>query len=157
MGWTFNLASGLVALSEGYTSAAVGSEVELQHHHLWFVFTMVGEMALTLLAFRHAIRRDLLVLLGLQTVVMFLTPTALTSQLWETYTVYLEAAVMTGVVVFAFSYARRRKEPDRALTNYLVLFISRERPHDGWLPTLADHERDRAPGTVSGGGDGDLF
>ena len=55
---------------------------------------------------------------------MFLTPTALTSQLWETYTVYLEAAVMTGVVVFAFGYLRRRKERNRALTNYLALFIA---------------------------------
>ncbi len=124
MGWTFDLASGLVSLSEGYSAAAVVREVSYSLITYWFVFTMVGEMALTLLAFRKSIRRDLLALLGLQTAVMFLTPTALTSQLWETYAVYFEAAVMTGVMVFAFDYLRRNKERDRALLNSLGLFIA---------------------------------
>ncbi|MGD0636635.1 MAG: hypothetical protein ABSA72_01165, partial [Nitrososphaerales archaeon] len=124
MGWTFDLASGLVSLSEGYTAASVVREVSYTLITSWFVFTMVGEMALTLLAFRRTIRRDLLSLLGLQTVVMFLTPTALTSQLWETYTVYVEAAVMTGVLVFAVEYLRGKKERDHHLLNYLGLFIA---------------------------------
>ena len=124
MGWTFDLASGLVSLSGGYTATAVVGEVSYSLITYWFVFTMVGEMALTLLAFRKSIRRDLLTLLALQTVVMFLTPTALTSQFWETYVVYLEAAVMTGVMVFAIDYLRRKKERDRPLLNYLGLFIA---------------------------------
>src|ERR1035441_2344253 len=81
-------------------------------------------MAPTLLAFRKSIRRDLLALLGLQTVIMFLTPTALASQLWQTYALYIEAAVMTGVMVFAIDYLRRKKERDHALLSYLGLFIA---------------------------------
>jgi hypothetical protein len=123
MGWTFNLASGLIALSAGYTVTAVGREVSYSLTTYWFVFTMVGEMALTLFAFRKAIRRNLLTVLGIQAVVMFLTPTALALQPWETYTVYLEAAVMTGVVVYAIAYLRRNEERDRALLDYLGLFI----------------------------------
>jgi hypothetical protein len=123
MGWTFNLASGLIGLSEGYTIAAIGREISYSLTTYWFVFTMVGEMALTLLAFRKRIRRNLLTVLGIQAIVMFLTPTALAQQAWEVYTVYLEAAVMTGLVVFAIVYLRRDEERDRALLNYLGLFI----------------------------------
>ena len=124
MGWTFDLASGLVSLSQGYSFSAVVSEVSYSLITYWFVFTMVGEMALTLLAFRKTIRRDLLALLGLQTAVMFLTPTALSSSSWETYTVYLEAVVMSGLIIFTFAYLRRNAERDRALVRYLGLFIA---------------------------------
>jgi hypothetical protein len=123
MGWTFNLASGIIGLSEGYTLAAVEREISYSLTTYWFVFTMVAEMGITLFAFRSTIRRDLLSVLALQAVVMFLTPTALALQSWETYTVYLEAVVMTGVVVFAISYLRRSAHRDLALLDYLGLFI----------------------------------
>ena len=123
MGWTFNLASGLISLSEGYALAAVERELSYSITTYWFVFTMVGEMGLTLLAFRKTIRRDLLILLGLQTLIMFLTPTALASQSWEAYSLYLDAVTMVGVIVFAIRYLRGRKDRDPALLNYLGLFI----------------------------------
>ena len=54
---------------------------------------------------------------------MFLTPTALSSRVWETYAFYLEAAVMTGLVVFAIDYLRKTRERDRPMLSYLGLFI----------------------------------
>ncbi|MGA2198833.1 MAG: hypothetical protein ABSG45_02735 [Nitrososphaerales archaeon] len=123
MGWAFNLASGLTNLSEGYTASAVERDLINSVTTYWFVFTMVGEMALTLLALRRMIRRDLFTVLALQTAVMFLTPTALTSQTWETYTLYLDAVTMTGVIAFAIHYLRRNRERDNALLKYLWLFI----------------------------------
>jgi len=123
MGWTFNLASGLIQLSQGYSLQAIGSELDYSLTTYWFVFTMVGEMAFTLFALRKTIRSGLLAVLVIQGVVMFLTPTALGWQVWETATVYLEAAVMTGLIVFALVYLRRKNEGDRALLNYLGLFI----------------------------------
>jgi len=123
MGWTFNLASGIIGLSDGYTLGAVESEISYSLTTYWFVFTMVAEMGITLFAFRNTVRRDLLAVLALQAVVMFLTPTALALQSWETYTVYLEAVVMTGVVVFAIVYLRRSAQRDLALLDYLGLFI----------------------------------
>jgi len=122
MGWTFNLASGLIGLSVGYSLADVGGQLQYSLTSYWFVFTMVGEMGLTLFALRKVLRPNLLKTLIIQTVVMFLTPTALNSTVWETYTVYLEAAVMTGLVVLALYYLRR-KEPDRPMLSYLGLFI----------------------------------
>jgi len=56
-------------------------------------------------------------------VVMFLTPTAVDSKAWETYTVYLEAAVMTGLVAFALYYLRNTPVRDRPTLSYLGLFI----------------------------------
>ena len=123
MGWTFNLASGLVAASQVSSPSAVLSEFSYSVTTYWFVFTMVGEMALTLLAFRKVIRADLIGLLFLQTAEMFLTPTALADRSWETYTLYLDAATMTGVIAFAVRCLRKPGERDRSLMNYFVLFI----------------------------------
>ncbi len=123
MGWTFNLASGLIALGQGYSLANVESEVSYSLTTYWFVFTMVGEMCLTLFAFRKAIRPNLLALLGLQAGVMFLTPTAFVYQAWQSYALYLEAVVMTGIAVFAIDRLRRMRERDRAFMAYLGSFI----------------------------------
>jgi len=123
MGWTYNLASGLIHLSQGYSLQGVVVELDYSLTTYWFVFTMVGEMALTLFALRKTIRSGLLEILAIQGVVMLLTPTALSWQAWETYTVYLEAAVMTGLIMFALSYLRKKVEGDRALLSYLGLFI----------------------------------
>jgi hypothetical protein len=123
MGWTFNLASGLIRLSSGYTVLDVVKELQYSVTTYWFVFTMVAEMGFTLFALRKAMGPSLLRILIIQAVVMFLTPTALSSRTWETYTVYLEAAVMTGLIVFTFDYLRRNRERDRPLLSYLGLFI----------------------------------
>jgi len=123
MGWTFNLASGLIRLSAGYSLVDVAKQLEYSPTSYWFVFTMVGEMGITLFALRKALRPGLLKILAIQAAVMFLTPTALASRVWETYTVYLEAAVMTGLVLFAVDYLRKGKERDRPLLSYLGLFI----------------------------------
>jgi hypothetical protein len=123
MGWTFNLASGLIGLSAGYSVADVANELQYSLTTYWFVFTMVGEMGFTLFALRKTLRPGLLKILVIQGVVMFLTPTALSSRVWETYTFYLEAAVMTGLVVFAIDYLRRTKERDRPMLSYLGSFV----------------------------------
>jgi hypothetical protein len=123
MGWTFNLASGLIGLTQGYTLGAVENEISYSVTSGWFVFTMVGEMLLTLIAFRRAIRPRLLTLLVVQAGVMLLTPTALSSKLWQTYTLYLEVAVMVGVIGFAIDSLRRERARDRPLLIYLGLFI----------------------------------
>jgi hypothetical protein len=123
MGWTFNLASGLIRLSVGYSVVDVAKQFEYSLTTYWFVFTMVGEMGFTLFALRKTLRPGLLKILVIQGAVMFLTPTALGSRVWETYTVYLEAAVMTGLVVFAIDYLRRNKERDRPMLSYLGSFV----------------------------------
>lgn len=123
MGWTFSLASGLIRLSSGYSLVAVAQELQYSITSYWFVFTMVGEMAITLFVLRRSLRPDLLKVLLLEAAVMFLTPTALSSKLWETYSLYLEAGLMTGVVAFAVWYLRRGGRRDRPLLIYLGLFI----------------------------------
>jgi len=124
MGWTFNLASGLIHFSQGYSVQTLATELDYSITTYWFVFTMVGEMALTLLAMRKLIRSSLFELLVVQALVMFLTPTALSWRVWEMYSLYLEAAVMTGLIVFALRYLREKVERDAALLSYLVLFIA---------------------------------
>lgn len=123
MGWTFNLASGLIGLSSGYSLADVAKELEYSLTTYWFVFTMVGEMATTIYALHRALGSDLIKVLAIQALVMFLTPTALGWNVWETYTIYLEAAVMTGLVVFAIDYLRKNAVGNRQVASYIALFI----------------------------------
>jgi len=123
MGWTFNLGSGLMHLASGYSTGEVLAEFQDSVNSYWFVFTMVGEMAFTLVALRKSLRPNLLKLLIAQAVVMFLTPTAIRSKEWETYSIYLEAAVMTFVVVLAVVFLRRTTLRDRPLLVYTGLFI----------------------------------
>ncbi|MDG6926031.1 MAG: hypothetical protein JRN09_05715 [Nitrososphaerota archaeon] len=123
MGWSFNFASGLISLSRGYSVGTVASQIGFTLASYWFVFTMAGEMALTLLAFRRIVRPALRDLLALQAIVMFLTPTAFASLDWEAYALYAEAAAMTVVVVFAILQLRRRGERDHSFLVYTVLFI----------------------------------
>jgi len=123
MGWTFNIAAGIVTLASGYSFADVLSEISYSITTYWFVFTMVGEMFLTIFVLRRMIQVDMLRLLGLQALVMLVTPTALPLQAWETYSFYVEAGAMTAVVAFAILYARRRAEGDGRPARYLVFFI----------------------------------
>lgn len=123
MGWTFNLASGLMGLSAGYTLVEVAGELQASLTSYWFVFTMVGEMAFTLFALRKVLRRRLLRVLAVQAAIMFLTPTALNSRAWETYSFYLEAALMIALVAYAFRFLRGSSDRDRPVLIYLGLFI----------------------------------
>lgn len=123
MGWSFNLATGLVSLPQGYSAGAVASQISFTLASYWFIFTMAGEMAITLLAFRKIVRPVLRNLLALQTVIMFLTPTAFVSLAWESYALYAEAVAMTVVVVFAIAQLRRKGERDHPFLVYMALFI----------------------------------
>lgn len=122
MGWSFNLATGVISLSQGYSAGAVSSQVTFTLISYWFVFTMVGEMAVTLVALRKVLRPRLRDLLALQALVMVLTPTAFASLDWEGYALYAEAVAMTLVVVFAVLQLRKG-ERDRPLLVYTALFI----------------------------------
>jgi hypothetical protein len=123
MGWTFNLGSGLMHLASGYSIGEVLTQFQDSVTSYWFVFTMVSEMAFTLIALRKLLRADLLKILILQAAVMFLTPTAISSRLWETYSIYIEAGVMTLVVGLAVLFLRRTTGRDRPLLVYTGLFI----------------------------------
>lgn len=123
MGWTFGLASGLIHLSSGYSATDVARQIQFSVTSYWFVFTMAAEMVLTIFTLRRYLRPDLLKTLALQTAMMFLTPTALVSNTWKTYTIYGEAALMTVLIAFAFSRLRGGRERDRPVLSYLALFI----------------------------------
>lgn len=123
MGWAFNIASGLVKLSSGYSPGEALSHLAFALTNYWFVFTMAAEMFLTLLALRKLIEPDLLKVLALQAVVMMLAPTALPSEVWELYSFYLEAAAMTAVFAFAIWYVRTRVVRDWLVVRLVLFFV----------------------------------
>jgi len=123
MGWTFNLALGLIDPHQGNGILQIGGAVAFNLTSYWFVFTMVGEMGLTLFALRKTIPGKLTLVLILQAVIMLFTPTAVPSGLWVACTIWLEAALMTSLVVFTFIHLRRSERGDRTLPRYLAMFI----------------------------------
>ncbi|MDG6915325.1 MAG: hypothetical protein JRN58_07795 [Nitrososphaerota archaeon] len=123
MGWTFGLASGLIRLSSGYSAADVARQIQFSVTSYWFVFTMAGEMVLTIATIRRYLRPSLLKTLSIQTAMMFFTPTALAWSVWKTFTIYGEAALMTILIAFAISRLRGLAEEDRSVLSYLGLFI----------------------------------
>lgn len=122
MGWSFNLATGVISATAGDTIASIASQVTYTLVSYWFIFTMVGEMVFTLVLLRKTVGPQLRVLLALQAVVMLLTPTAIATHAWETFALYGEVGVMTAVVVFALVLLRRTA-PDHPLLMYTVVFI----------------------------------
>ena len=58
MGWTFNLALGTYRPALGKGIVQIGGAVAFNLTSYWFVFTMVGEMSLTLFALRKTIQES---------------------------------------------------------------------------------------------------
>ena len=117
MGWAFELASsGPLSLGNG-TPVAVFSSVVGSY---WFLFTMSLEMALTTYFVRKELGRTFLYLVGMQSLVMFLSPTAVADPGWVAVSVFGMSVVMIVLFVFAFEHLARNKMTEKAVAGYLL-------------------------------------
>ena len=125
MGLVFELASGTPWAS--LTAGPSGAPLELLSQVVlspWFVFTMAGEMALTV----ALLRRDLLapfgVLLVGQVGIMVATPTALGGPTWPFGAIVAGSVVMIALVVYAMEFVYRNPELSRAAGAYVVRLLA---------------------------------
>jgi polyferredoxin len=120
MGWAFLLAAPEQAAAHGGFSllgSVIGS--------YWFLFTMAAEMALTAYFLRREIPRSLLAIVGSQAVIMSLTPTAISTNSWESISIYGGSSAMVVLFVFTFEYLYRNKEVNPDLGRYILrVFIA---------------------------------
>jgi polyferredoxin len=121
MGWAFLLASGgsqALALTDAVAifSTVIGS--------YWFLFTMSLEMALTTFFLRKELTRSYLYLVAMQSVVMFLSPTAILNATWVGFSVYAGSVVMIILYVFAFEFLARNQMVDGQVAGYLFRLMA---------------------------------
>ncbi len=113
MGATFQLAVG-PALSGGIldvlTSVATSP---------WFLFTMSAEMALTTYFLRDRISAGMYRVLLLQSLIMFLSPTALALGGWVAFSVYLSSATMIVLFIYLMEFIYRHRQLDAAFSHYV--------------------------------------
>ena len=120
MGWAFGLASGSPASFPGgpvgVFSSVVGS--------YWFLFTMSLEMALTTWFIRKELDRKYLYIVGLQSVVMFLSPTAVPSGGWAAFGVYAGSSAMVVLYVYVFELLARNSMIEGGTARYLLSLMA---------------------------------
>lgn len=118
MGWAFLLASGVTTpLGAGAGPVAIFSAVVGSY---WFLFTMSFEMALTTFFLRHELSRTYLFLVGMQSAVMFLSPTAIVSGAWVEFSVLGGSAAMIVLYIYVFEHLARNPMVDGRVSGYLL-------------------------------------
>ncbi|MCL4355076.1 MAG: 4Fe-4S dicluster domain-containing protein [Nitrososphaerota archaeon] len=121
MGWAFTLASGAITpdgSSAGIYSALVGSIGSY-----WFVFTMAGEMAITLYLLRDRLQKAVWTVVGAQVLIMLFSPTAINSSDWARYSTYLASVVMIVLFIYVFEFLFRNRSLERGTSDYLVRIL----------------------------------
>ncbi len=121
MGWTFSLAAGSLSPSvsggiPGLFPAVVSSP--------WFLFTMSGEMLLTTYLLRDRLPAPVVVVLALQSVIMFLSPPALAAGWWNSLAIYAGSSLMIGLFVYLMEFIYRHRQLTGAFSTYLVRLLA---------------------------------
>ncbi|MDA4123438.1 MAG: 4Fe-4S dicluster domain-containing protein [Thaumarchaeota archaeon] len=119
MGWTFAIISGAAST----TTQSAPSSLVTSMSTYWFIFTMAGEMAVTLYLVGKNFPPTFRWLVAIQAVLMVLSPTAITNSTWAWDTLAGNTAVMIVAIVVMLEYVfRNRTMPDGA-SKYVVRLI----------------------------------
>jgi len=122
MGWAFQLASGgKFTFLDATNSISLFVSVVNSY---WFVFPMAFEMVLTVFFLRKELRRELLYIVSLQSVIMFLSPTAITDTGWAAMTVVGGSVAMIILFVYVFDYLSKNSSIGRRFARYVPLLIA---------------------------------
>ena len=121
MGWAFSLASGAILPAGG--GAGIFSALVRSISSYWFVFTMAGEMAVTVYILRDRLQKAVWTVVGAQVLIMLFSPTAIDSPGWARYSAYAGSAVMIVLFVYIFEFLYKNRSLDRRTSDYLVLIM----------------------------------
>jgi len=120
MGWTFAILSGVTSVS---TQSVFSALIDSMSTY-WFIFTMAGEMAVTLILVGRNFPITFRLLVAIQTVLMVVSPTAIANSTWAWDTVVGNCAVMIVAVIVMLEYVFRNKAMTRGASNYIIRLIS---------------------------------
>lgn len=118
MGWSFAILGGSLqaagAGESGYSAIVAAAS------SYWFLFTMAGEMAITLFLLRKRIPKDVWWIVGAQVAIMFLSPTAIPDPTWARFSTYAGSAVMVALFVYIFEFLYRNRVASPWKMDYIV-------------------------------------
>jgi polyferredoxin len=119
MGWTFALVSGAASTT---TQSALSALIDSMGTY-WFIFTMAGEMAVTLYLVGRNFPAVFRWLVAIQILVMVLSPTAIASSAWSFETLLGNSAVMIVAVIVVLEFLFRNRSPALGASNYMLRLI----------------------------------
>ena len=119
MGWTFALVSGATPTT---TQSALSALIDSMGTY-WFIFTMAGEMAVTLYLVGRNFPTFFRWLVAIQILVMVLSPTAIASSAWSFETLLGNSAVMIVAVIVVLEFLFRNRSPALGASNYMLRLI----------------------------------
>ena len=117
MGWTFAILGGSL---QGAVAAGTYSAIVSSTSSYWFLFTMAGEMAVTLFMLRKSIPRDMWWIVGAQAAIMFLSPTAFPDPTWARFSTYAGSSIMVVLFVYIFEFLYRNRVTSPWKMSYIV-------------------------------------
>ncbi len=123
MGWTFLMASGSGMGSLLSSGGLLGLVVRVVDSP-WFLFTMAGEMMLTVVLLRRELDGPLRTVLVLQGAIMLLSPPALASGAWVALSVLGGGALMVALFVYVMEHIYRTKQLPARFAAYLVRLLA---------------------------------
>ena len=124
MGWAFVLASGSSVIASGSSASVAISTFDSVVGSDWFIFTMSLEMILSIYMLRNNLPKNFLVIVLLQSVIMFFAPTAINNSSWVTASIYLGSVVMIGLLIFFYEYLFNHRMIASGMREYLVALMS---------------------------------
>jgi polyferredoxin len=118
MGWAFSAAAGTPIPGTGtaFLAGIVNSP--------WFLFTMSGEMLLSVVLLRDRLPRPLVITALFQAVIMFLSPPALAEGWWTSLAIYGGSVLMIVLFVYAMEFLYRNRELPGGYATYLVVLLA---------------------------------
>lgn len=119
MGWTFAIVSGVSSTA----SQSVFTSLAESASSYWFVFTMAGEMAVTLYLVGKRFPRSFRWLVAIQTLIMVLSPTAIGNPSWVYWTLWGNSAAMVIAIILIFEYLYKNRTVAAGMLNYVAILL----------------------------------
>lgn len=118
MGWALVIASG------GQASTNLLALFSSVVNSYWFIFSMSGEMILTTYFLRKEIGRTIFYVVAFQSLVMFLSPTAIQNSYWIAVSVIGGSALMVLLFIYVFEYMARHSSLEPVFSTYLFRLLA---------------------------------
>ena len=119
MGWALVIASGGL----GYSTNPVSLCASVVYSY-WFIFSMSAEMILTTYFLRKEIGRTIFYVVAFQSLVMFLSPTAIQNSHWIAVSVIGGSALMIVLFIYVFEYMARHSSLEPIFATYLFRLLA---------------------------------
>ncbi|MGB7124816.1 MAG: hypothetical protein WBE40_08205 [Thermoplasmata archaeon] len=124
MGWVFSAAAGTTLTATGAGAAAFLDLLSGIVASPWFLFTMSAEMAITTYLLRDRLSPAIYRVLLVQSLIMFLSPTAIALAGWVDLSIYGSSVAMIVLIIYLMEFVYRHRQLDPIFSRYVVALLA---------------------------------